>query len=72
MLGHIPGHEAAPIFHDQWAVPTLSEIIALIRSWQAPVLPAPGPIVLGTVMAEPHCESSSHLRLAIAALFVSS
>ncbi len=72
MSGRLPARYAMPILSGVPAGQTLGEIIALIRSWQAPVLPAPAPIALGSVMgSEPHRESRNLSDLAIAALFVS-
>jgi hypothetical protein len=55
MPGRLPASQATPVY-EQW--PVLDEIIALIRSWQAPVLPTPTPFDFGAVVGyEPQSES---------------
>ena len=73
MSGRLPARYAMPILSSVPAGQTLGEIIALIRSWQAPVLPTPGPMVWGTVMGSEASRDSRNLSVTtIAALFVSS
>jgi len=65
----IPAREATPVLREHGAVWTLGEIIALIRSWQAPALPSPEPIELATAMSEePHSESRALSLIAISPL----
>ncbi len=73
MSGRLPARYAMPILSSVPAGQTLGEIIALIRSWQAPVLPTPAPMVWETVMGSEANRDSRNLSVTtIAALFVSS
>ncbi len=51
-LEFLPLDQVTPGLRDRWPGQTLGEIIALIRSWHAPVLPTPAPSEFRIAMDE--------------------